>query len=247
MGMTSFTKMFEQALLNKFYLDKSERSTDHNHPSELTACLRKFWYKINDTPISDPPSPSMLMIWNQGHALQDVMEDLLTYVDIRGTVAFERKVVDEEYNVGGHIDLLFSDRGQVVLMDFKTTGATKFKEIKRGKYPSSYKWQLNHYMYLLKKENPKQFKELDRAYLFFINKSPVPDEIFLAQNKPRMIQSPFFEIEVKYDEDLIETEILPQLEYMEEIRETNEIPDKSNDEQECMFCEFRSICKGGKK
>lgn len=238
-----FRQLFEKAFIESFHLDRKARSTDHNHPSEMTGCVRHFWYKINDTPISDMPSIAMQLIWKQGHALQGVLENLLPLIPEVEEYHIEKPVKDAEYNLGGHCDLVVKVNGKWYVLDYKTAGATKFKEIKKAGVPVGYRWQLNQYIHMLKKRHPVKFKSLDSAVLLFINKSPIPDEIWEAQGKSKFASSPFYELEVKYDPDLLETEILPQAEYLEEIREMDSPPERIEDTENCKFCEFRTYCK----
>lgn len=239
--------MFEKAMNKSFFLDRKKRSTEHNHPSEMTGCVRQFWYKINDEPISDMPSIAMQLIWKQGHALQGELEKLLPLIPEIEDYTIEQPVSDSEYNLGGHSDLVVKVAGKWYVLDYKTAGATKFKEIKKAGVPIGYRWQLNQYMYMLKKKDPEKYKTLDTSILLFINKSPIPDEIWESQGKKRFITSPFMELEVKFDEDLLETEILPQAEYLEEVRMMDSPPDRIEDTENCKFCEFRSLCKKDKR
>lgn len=240
-------KLFEDAMRKTFYEEKKLRSYNHNHPSEMTNCVRQFWYKANNVPISDEPSISMMFIWKQGHSLQDMMEEYLWDIPEIEDFIIEHPVQDKEHNIEGSCDLVVKVAGKWYVVDFKTTGATQFKEVQKKGVPTAYKWQVNLYMYLLKKMNPEYFENLDTAYLFFINKSPVPDEIYKAQGKPWLAKSPFYQAEIKYDPDLLETLILPQAEYFEEIRKLPEPPERDVDESSCMFCEYRTLCKKGDK
>lgn len=239
--------MFERAMVESFHKDREARSTDHNHPSEMTGCVRQFWYKINDTPISDMPSIAMQLIWKQGHALQGVLEDLLPLIPEIEDYSIEKPVKDAEYNLGGHADLVVKVKGKWYVLDYKTAGATKYKAIKKAGVPVGYKWQLNQYIHMLRKRHPRKYATLDSAILLFINKSPIPDEIWEAQGKSRFASSPFFELEVEYDPDLLETEILPQAEYLEEIREMDTPPERIEDTENCKFCEFRKTCEKDKR
>jgi CRISPR/Cas system-associated exonuclease Cas4 (RecB family) len=242
-----FKEMFEEAFIKSFYADREARSTDHNHPSEMTACVRNFWYKVNDTPISDLPSIAMQLIWKQGHALQGVLESLLPLIPEVEEYHIEKAVKDAEYNLGGHADLVVKVKGKWYVLDYKTAGATKFKEIKKAGVPIGYRWQLNQYIHMLKKRHPVKFATLDSAVLLFINKSPIPDEIWEDQGKKRFASSPFYELEVKFDPDLLETEILPQAEYLEEVRLMDSPPERIADTENCKFCEFRTTCKKDKR
>lgn len=246
--MIDFDKIFEEAFRRKFYKDRENRSTEHNHPSEMTNCPRQFWYRINKAPVTDEPSLSMMLIWAMGHAIQSIFEDLMWDIPEFEDFIIEYPLHDTEHNLGGSSDLVVRVKAnrKWYVLDFKTTGATQFKEIQKKGVPEAYRWQVNLYMYMLKKAQPKQFESLDTAYLFFINKSPIPDEIFQAQGKPWLAKSPFYVAEIKYDEDLLETEILPQAEYLEEIRKQSTPPDKTEGES-CKFCEFRTLCKKGDK
>lgn len=242
-----FKELFEKAFIESFHEDRKARSTEHNHPSEMTACVRNFWYKINGTEISDMPSIAMQLIWKQGHALQGVLETLLPLIPEIEDYHIEMPVGDEDYNLGGHADLVVKLDGKWYVLDYKTAGATKFKEVKKAGIPLAYKWQTNQYMHMLKKKHPKKFKSLDTAILLFINKSPIPDEIWESQGKSRFASSPFYELEVKYDEDLLETEIFPQAEYLEEVRLMDLPPERIEDDEFCKFCEFRTFCKKDKR
>jgi CRISPR/Cas system-associated exonuclease Cas4 (RecB family) len=242
-----FKQLFEKAFITSFYKDRENRSTEHNHPSEMTGCARHFWYKINDTPISDMPSIAMQLIWKQGHALQGVLEDLLPLIPEIEDYAIEKPVGDKDYNLGGHADLVVKVDGKWYVLDYKTAGATKFKEVKKKGIPLAYKWQVNQYMHMLRKKHPRKYATLDTAIILFINKSPIPDEIWIDQGKKRFITSPFYELEVEYDEDLLETEIFPQAEYLEDVREMDTPPGRIEDTENCKFCEFRTLCSKDKR
>lgn len=238
-----FTTLFEEALRKKALLDKSKRSTAHNHPSEVMGCERAFWYKVNQVPVTNPPSTSLIMIWEQGHALQGIMESVLPLIPDIEEYEIEKEVGDDQYNIGGHADLLVRIKEKWYLIDFKTTGMTKFKEVKKGKVPEEYKGQMHLYMHCLKKKSPLKYAQLDGAYLFFINKSPIPSETLEGQGKGHLAQSPFHEVFIPFDRDFLETVVLPQVEYLEDIRKMDTPPEGTEDSKKCTFCEYRDLCK----
>lgn len=239
-----FVELFEKAFREQYLENRQNRSYEHNHPSEMTKCARQFWYRVKNTPMSDEPSISMMLIWEQGYALQAVLEKHLSRIPEIEEFHIEYPVSCEEYNISGRSDLLVKMNGKWYVVDFKTIGATHLRNIKQTKKaPEGYIWQTNLYMHLVKKSDPEKFKTLDAAYLLFINKSPIPDEVFLFQKKPWLISSPFFELEVRYDEDLVQTLILPQAEYFEEVRKMDEPPVGDYGSEDCKFCEFRTLCK----
>jgi len=247
-----FKELYEKALYEKTMKAKKERSTKHNHPSELTTCARQFWYKVKGYEISDIPSLSMMLIWEQGHALHESLGKLTEMIPDIEEFDLEASVkVRELYNLGGHSDLVCKVKGKWYVVDFKTIGTTKFKELKKNGLPEAYLWQVNLYMYMLKQMNPEKFKDLDTAYVLFLNKNPLPDEIMQAQSKRYYkATSPFEEIMVKYDEDLLQTVILPQAEYLQEVRKMEQPPEregKSKKDEKCMFCEYRTLCFKSKK
>lgn len=242
---TLFKEMYEEALFNKTIDSQKNRSNKYNHPSEITGCARQFWYKINDYEKSDVPSLAMMSIWEQGHALHESLGFLTGLIPDIQDYTLEQAVGDKEYNSGGHSDLVIKTNDKWYVVDFKTAGTTKFKEVKKKGLPVEYLWQVNFYIYLLKKKHPRKYKSLDSAYVLFINKSPIPSEIFEAQGKPNLTinNSPLYEIKVEYDEDLVETEILPQLEYLQDVRGMDEPPEREISDT-CKFCDFRTLCLG---
>ncbi|WLR49562.1 PD-(D/E)XK nuclease family protein (plasmid) [Halobacillus litoralis] len=242
-------ELFEREMMKKSLESSAERSTDHNHPSEMTQCARQFWYNINGYDYSDLPSLSMVSIWEQGHALHEFLGEVTERIEEFKEAHIEKVVREEEFNTGGHSDLVVTMQdGTPYVIDFKTTGASKFKQVKKHGLPDDYIWQTNLYMYMLKQMHPRKYKDLDTAYVLFINKSPIPSEIFEAQGKPHLKDntSPLYEVKVEYDEDLVETEILPQAEYLEEVR-TYEDPPERELSDTCKFCPFRSLCLGDEK
>lgn len=239
-----FVELFEKAFREEYQENSQTKSYDHNHPSGITKCPRQFWYRVKNTPITDEPSISMMLIWAQGYALQSVLEKYLARIPEIEEFHIEHPVKDEKYNVSGRVDLLVKINGKWFVLDFKTIGASNLRSIKQKKQaPEAYVWQVLLYMYLLKKQDPEKFQSLNTAYLLFINKSPIPDEIFFYQKKPWLASSPFYEVEVKYDEDIINTLILPQCEFLEEIREMDVPPVGDYHSDECKFCEYRTLCR----
>lgn len=235
--------------MSKTIKSSSDRSTDKNHPSEMTSCARQFWYKINEYEPSNHPSMAMASIFMQGHALHEALGELVDDIDDIEEYTLEKPLAEAESNTGGHSDLVVTmTDGTPYVIDFKTAGATKFKEIKKKGLPEDYLWQVNLYIYMLKKQHPRKYKDLNTASVLFVNKSPIPSEIFEAQGKPHLKAncSPFYEILVEYDEELVETEILPQAEYLEEIREMDSPPEQEISDN-CKFCPFRDLCLGEEK
>lgn len=212
--------------------DKAEaehpRSYDVIHPSELFDCMRLYMYKHlkYDLPKEEP---RLLDIFRLGYLIHKILQQDCVNEGLC-TVECVELPVSGMYTLEGHVDILLTIDGELVLVDVKSVGGTddwygdkKWREIKKNP-PSKYILQVQIYMGLLRQAGIM----VNRAFILFYRKA----------------NSEKAEFEVQYDDFMFEL-ALDRARILRQHMDDDTLPERegeSPDCERCKYCKAREIC-----
>lgn len=187
-----------------------QKHYEYISPSSLGGCMRSHFFKLKGVEMTTPPNPGALLNFELGRLWEQPIEKALQHAGV--PFVSQLKLVDEEYGVGGTLDLAVFDREteEWELVSIKTEGAMKAKYRAREKknfFESNpeYAVQEEVYRWLMERNG---FKVKDTAsYIVITKDNGFLDEPVLAFS-PQLKKATFQRIK-KLRQYLDEDELPP--------------------------------------
>lgn len=190
------------AEIYNFFIDKenkenvakrySNENSKYYHASQAGMCVRKHWYSVNGTPITNPPNKQSLRKMRLGTVVHNDFEnafslfqkekeksikekennintnkDLLSSIR---TIRTEQEVRIPEFNVRGFYDAVFvMENDEVYLCDIKTIHAYGYK-LKFGRSPTDFSIHHDLQVATYGLAVQEEYGRLDGMFLYYYHK-----------------------------------------------------------------------------
>lgn len=98
-----------------------QKEYDYISPSSLGGCMRSHFYKLQGIESTTPPNPGALLNFELGRLWEAPIENALKWAGI--PFMSQTRIIDEEWGVGGTIDVALLDGDELELVSIKTEGS----------------------------------------------------------------------------------------------------------------------------